>query len=107
MVNMTRGGLDHAEQVAERGRGRDAPPAPVHRRDGVVEVEGATAAAGQGAHEAAAVVSSAALFSVTCRQNMVHGMGRVSSRPASHLLVDWVGLTWILSVPLSAQFCLG
>ena len=24
----------------------------------------------------------------------------------SHLLVDWVGLTWILSVPLSAQFCL-
>ena len=24
-----------------------------------------------------------------------------------HLLVDWVGLTWILSVQLSAQFCLG
>ena len=92
-----------AEEVAERGRGRDAPPAPVHRRDGVVEVEGAAAAAGQGAHEAAAVVSSAALFSVTCRQNMVRGMGRVSSRPASHLLVDWVGLTRILS----AKFCLG
>ena len=25
----------------------------------------------------------------------------------SHLVVDWVGLTWILSVPLSARFCLG
>ena len=24
-----------------------------------------------------------------------------------HLLVDWVGLTGILTVPLSAQFCLG
>ena len=54
-----------AEEVAERGRGRDAPPArpaaaaAVHRRDGIVEVEGAAAAAaGEGAHEAAAVVSS-------------------------------------------------
>ena len=25
----------------------------------------------------------------------------------SHLLVDWIGLTWILSVPLCARFCLG
>ena len=57
---MTRGGTAATEEVAERGRGRGAPPAPaVHRRGGIVEVEGAAAgAAGQRAHQAAAVVSS-------------------------------------------------
>ena len=41
------------------------------------------------------------------RRRVVRSLESTGRGAASHVLVDWVGLTWILSVPLSAQFCLG
>ena len=48
--------------------------------------------------------------SISCdhgRLDSIHIYLRELVHRASHALVDWVGLTLTLSVPLSAQFCLG